>query len=87
MLAKGGNAGGADEFFDEVRTRRLPIQLVPATDSCVGRAARVKARYSISYADAFAAALAHETGRPLLTGDPEFQPLARDGICEIAWLS
>jgi predicted nucleic acid-binding protein len=39
----------------------------------------------MSYADAFAAALAHTRGVELVTGDPEF--LAVEGEIKIRWLS
>jgi len=48
-------------------------------------AAEFKARHSLSLADAFAAALAKELNTPLVTGDPEFKPLAGD--IKIQWLA
>jgi predicted nucleic acid-binding protein len=45
---------------------------VPALDD-IWQAATLKALYPISYADAFAAALAQKHNCPLLTGDPEFR--------------
>lgn len=51
--------------------RELPIHFVPVTESRILAAARLKAGYALSYADAFAAALASELGGTLLTGDPE----------------
>ena len=47
-------------------------------------AARIKARYPLAYADAFAAALAKWHGVPVLTGDPEFSRI--DEIVSIVWL-
>lgn len=38
----------------------------------------MKSRFSISYADAFCAALAKLTSLPAVTGDPEFQVLERE---------
>ncbi|RME35826.1 MAG: hypothetical protein D6793_06790, partial [Thermoflexia bacterium] len=38
-------------------------------------AARLKMRYAISYADAFAAVLAQELGAVLVSGDPELVAL------------
>lgn len=49
----------------------LPIRFMPATDARVLAAARIKSRLALSYADAFAAALAAEVDGTLLTGDPE----------------
>ncbi len=41
-------------------------------------AARLKARHALSYADAFAVALAERLRLPLMTGDPEIVALDRD---------
>ena len=41
-------------------------------------AARVKARHTLSYADAFAVALAERLRLPLMTGDPEIVALDRE---------
>ncbi|MCX6375220.1 MAG: hypothetical protein NTU88_04140 [Armatimonadetes bacterium] len=44
----------------------------------------MKARYAISLADCFAAALAQDLDCPLVTGDPEFKKL--EGMLKIEWL-
>lgn len=62
----------------------LPIEFHPATRALSDLAADFKAQYRISLADAFAAALAKERKAQLVTGDPEFKPLAKD--IKIAWL-
>jgi predicted nucleic acid-binding protein len=49
------------------------------------RAAWIKLRGGISYADCFAAALAHRDGIPLITGDPEFRRV--EDVIEVAWLA
>jgi len=48
------------------------------------RAGWFKLRGGISYADCFAAALAHRDGIPLITGDPEFRRV--EDVIRIAWL-
>jgi len=63
----------------------LPIEVVGADRDLTLRAARIKARHALSYADAFAAALAQRTGGTLVTGDPEFAPL--EGAVAIEWLA
>ncbi len=63
---------------------RLPVELVPATRAIVFAAAHVKARFPLSYADAFAVAVAHERHATVVTGDPEFASVA--GIVRIDWL-
>jgi predicted nucleic acid-binding protein len=85
-LLKGGARDLADEFVADLRGQRLPIRVIPATNTRVWEAARIKAAHTIAYADAFAAALAREVGRPVLTGDAEFAPLERAGVCQVAWI-
>lgn len=50
-----------------------PFQIVSPSLEDTLAAAALKARYAISYADAFAAQLALKLARPLVTGDPEFK--------------
>jgi ribonuclease VapC len=63
----------------------LPIEFHPATRALADAAAGFKARFSMSLADAFAAALAKEKKTELVTGDPEFKPLEKD--IRILWLT
>ncbi len=58
--------------------RASPITFLPATDERVFAAARFKARYRLSYADAFAASATTELGATLVTGDPELLLLAKE---------
>ncbi len=58
-----------------VEIRRLSLTVVPATEEAVLAAAGFKARYAISYADAFAVAIATDLGAILVTGDPELGQL------------
>lgn len=60
-------------------------EVVPVDLELASRAGWLKLRGSISYADCFAAALAHRDGIPLLTGDPEFQRV--EDLIRIDWLS
>ncbi len=62
----------------------LPIRLVTIDLELAARAAWFKAGGGISYGDAFAAALAHREGVPVLTGDREFERVA-DRV-EVRWL-
>lgn len=62
----------------------LPIKFHPTTRALSDTAAELKARFKISLADAFAAALAREMKAELVTGDPEFKALERE--IRIAWL-
>jgi ribonuclease VapC len=65
---------------------QLPVQVQQADRGAVLSAARVRARYPISYADAFAVAVAQEQQAVLLTGDPEFKRLETDGALKVEWL-
>ena len=53
--------------------RHLPVAIADATFQRVLAASHIKAMHPMSYADAFAAALAQELDAPVLTGDPEFR--------------
>ena len=52
---------------------QLALRVAPADRPLVFEAAHVKARYSVSYADAFSIALAKRNGGAVMTGDPEFK--------------
>ena len=54
-------------------TDQLPITIIEADRRLTFAAAHIKAHYRLSYADAFAVALAQQTQATLLTGDPEFR--------------
>jgi PIN domain nuclease of toxin-antitoxin system len=60
------------------------IDFVDADRTLTLAAAHLKAQYPISYADAFAAALAMREKAILLTGDPEFRALEKE--LTIQWL-
>ena len=62
----------------------LPLTLCDANEERILEAAELKAVHPISYADAFAAALAQELGATLVTGDPEFANL--EPVLSITWL-
>jgi ribonuclease VapC len=64
--------------------RRLPIQLGEVTMERVLAAAHLKAHYSVSYADAFAIALAQELNATVVTGDPEFKKV--ESLVSLLWL-
>jgi predicted nucleic acid-binding protein len=70
------------------RIKALPLKQIDLIDEeLLLTAAGLKARYPISYADSFAAALAILNNCPLLTGDPEFKSLEKQGIITIDWLT
>lgn len=64
--------------------RDLRIQFENADWTLTQEAARFKSKNKMSYADAFAAALAKVKKAELVTGDKEFKPL--EGEIKIAWV-
>ena len=62
----------------------LPIEFHAADHRLAELAADYKARFKISLADAFAAALAKDRKAELVTGDPEFEALEKE--IKITWL-
>jgi len=70
------------------RIRAFPLTYIEIIDEELLRtAATLKAKYPISYADAFAAAMAVMNNAYLLTGDPELQALEKKENISIEWLS
>jgi predicted nucleic acid-binding protein len=63
---------------------QLAVHIVPVDRPLVFEAAHLKARYAISYADAFGAALAQRNGGCVMTGDPEFRAVEPD--IAVHWL-
>lgn len=66
----------AEEIEDIMHT--LPIEIIDVDIIITKQAARFKARYKISYADCFAAALTKTRKGELLTGDREFEKLKNE---------
>ena len=70
------------------RIKAFPVQYIDIIeDEMLRIAARLKTIYPISYADAFAAALAVIKHSSLLTGDPEFGKLEKKEDISIEWLT
>jgi len=72
----------AAELLEDIR--RLPITLGRIDKERVLAAAHIKARYPVSYADAFAIALTQELGASVVTGDPEFKKV--ESVVSVLWL-
>ena len=62
----------------------LPLEFHPADRELADVAADIKSRFSLSLADAFAAALARKHKAVLVTGDPEFKVVEKE--VRIVWL-
>jgi predicted nucleic acid-binding protein len=76
---------GAEAWGEAAKVLQgLPIDFQSTTRSLADTAADFKARFKLSLADAFAAALAKQRKAELVTGDPEFKPLEKE--IRIQWL-
>jgi len=70
------------------RIKAFPLRYIDnISEEMLLTAARLKANYPISYADAFAASLAIIHNSYLLTGDPEFKTLEKKENIPIEWLA
>lgn len=82
MLSRKHDAKTAEEFL--TRLPSLPIRLILPEDDIIA-AAKLKASYRISYADAFAAALAIKEKSAVITGDPELRDMG--GVLTVEWIA
>ena len=60
-------------FREDLKAGLFPIKVIPVNDARAEEASVIKAKYPVSYADAFCIALAKETNHPVITNDPEFE--------------
>ena len=72
----------AEEVLASLTT--IPVELLPVTWDLVLAAARLKAQWSMSYADCFAVASAVQHRATLVTGDPEFKQV--EHLVSIEWI-
>jgi len=84
LAARAKGIHTAEFVLEDLRTR--PLQIWPVSDEMVLDAARLKARFRVSYADAFAVLTARTLQAPLVTGDPELRPLEKAGEVELEWV-
>jgi ribonuclease VapC len=63
---------------------RIGVRVVDVDWELTRRAARLKTRYRLAYADCFAAALAQQLRCKVVTGDPEFRQFERE--VKVQWL-
>jgi ribonuclease VapC len=63
---------------------KYSIRLMDADRALTYKAARLKAKYRVAYADCFAAALGITLKAEVITGDPEFEKLS--GEVSIQWV-
>jgi predicted nucleic acid-binding protein len=81
FLRKQHSPGLAESWRESSGT--LPVTIEVPTIEDIWHAASLKGSFPISYADAFAAALAQEYNCPLVTGDPELRAVDQ---LELDWI-
>jgi predicted nucleic acid-binding protein len=70
--------GEAKARQTEAQLQQLPIAVISADRDRATRAAALKDRHGLGYADSFAAELAIERGAWLVTADPEFEKVGKE---------
>jgi predicted nucleic acid-binding protein len=83
-MAKRHGAALAERFLSEVPT--IPIQTLVPDRRLIAEAARLKSRFAISYADAFAVETARRQRAALVTGDSELLALSKQEPIELLWI-
>ena len=84
LIAKRHGAAPAERFLADLAM--MPIQALLPDRKLILGAARLKSRYPISYADAFAAQTARDQNAILVTGDPELWHLSKQEPIDLLWL-
>jgi predicted nucleic acid-binding protein len=82
IVAKHRSVSEAERVLRHLET--LPLEIVSNGYKEVIDAARIKARFPLSYADAFAVATAIRREARVVTGDPEFAVV--EDTVDIVWL-
>ena len=81
-VARRAGIDAAEEILADLAA--IPIALLPATWELTLAAARLKAQWTLSYADCFAAATAIQQQAVLVTGDPDFKQV--EHLVKIEWV-
>ena len=84
LIAKRRGAALAERFLSDFPI--MPLQTVVPDRRLILSAARLKSRFPISYADAFAVETARQLKAALVTGDPELFELAKREPIELVWV-
>ncbi len=71
-------------FREDLKHGIIPVNIASVNDKRAERASEIKAKYPLSYADAFCIELARDMNLPIITGDPEFKSVK--GIIEVVWI-
>ncbi|CAN5310217.1 type II toxin-antitoxin system VapC family toxin [soil metagenome] len=73
MISRKSSSKNADAAV--IAVKQMPLEIIDADLKLCMEAAAIKAKHSLSYADAFAAAVTINTKAVLITGDAEFENL------------
>jgi len=84
MICRKSNQKNAETALDALL--KFPLQIVEADLKLSLEAAKLKAKYTLSYADAFAAALTIGRKAILVTGDDEFESLKNEAGFKVQYL-
>jgi len=84
LIAKRHGAAPAERFLSDLAM--MPIQALLPDRKLILGAARLKSRYPISYADAFAVENVREQKAVLVTGDPELWHLSKREPIDLLWV-
>ena len=84
LIAKRHGAAPAERFLSELAM--MPIQAILPDRRLILDAARLKSRFPISYADAFAVETARRENAVLVTGDPELLRLSKLEPIDLVWV-
>jgi len=84
MICRKSNIKSAELAMEALK--QFPLQIVDADLRLTMEAAALKAKYTLSYADAFAAALTIHKKATLITGDSEFESLIREVNFKVKYL-
>ena len=84
MMCRKSNTKNAEDAIHALL--HFPIQIIEADLKLTLEAAKLKAKYPVSYADAFAAALTINKKAILITGDSEFEALSGETNFKVKYL-
>lgn len=84
MISRKSSTKNAEEAIHALL--HFPLLIVEADLKLSLEAAKLKAKYSISYADAFAAALTITKKATLITGDDEFEALGSEANFKVKYI-
>jgi predicted nucleic acid-binding protein len=84
-ITKRRGAAAAEEFLTDLAT--FPVVIVIPGRKQILEATRLKARFPISYADAFAMQAALEADALLVTGDHEIQDVSARAGLRLDWIA